>query len=71
MANFFSEKVKLTGKFCMIYRMILAIAILLAVGYACYYLLQHQGGRTYEKGVELVQDIRCDRDFDCGETGNA
>ena len=71
MANFFSEKVKLTGKFYMIYRTILAIAILLAVGYLCYYIQNHQGERTYEKGVELVQDFRCDRDFDCRETGNA
>ena len=71
MANFFSEKVKPTGKFYMIYRTILAIAILLAVGYLCYYILNHQDKRTYEKGVELVQDYRCDRDFACEEMGNA
>lgn len=71
MANFFSEKVKPTGKFCIIYRTILAIAILLAVGYVCYYMLNHQDKRTYEKGVELVQDFPCDRDFTCEETQNA
>ena len=71
MANFFSEKVKATGKFCVIYRTILAIVILLAVGYVCYYILQHQDNRTYEKGVELVQDFPCDRDVAWEETQNA
>ena len=57
MANFIFSREKPDKKFCVIYRILLAILICAVLFYSIYFYRTGKKDESYEKGVELV-DMR-------------